>query len=63
MEFIAGMDMWEYFCYNCGHLRLSVDSKKPILCKNCSSDNILIGRPDTLDADALRDEFYNKGDK
>lgn len=46
----------EYFCFNCGQLRLSLIKEKT-LCKGCGSTNIIIGKCGELDKQKLKKEF------
>ncbi len=49
-------DTKEYFCYDCGQLRLSV-AKTPNCCGYCSSTNIVVGEPYELDKATLKYNF------
>lgn len=48
--------MREYFCYDCGQLRLDL-RKKTLYCGYCGSPDIKVGKPGALDKDALKKEF------
>ena len=46
----------EYFCYSCGHLRLSlIDDKSK--CQNCGSTDIVTGEVGELDKQKLKNDF------
>lgn len=46
----------EYFCFGCGHLRLTFVANNKI-CMNCESANILTGKVGELDKDKLKGKF------
>jgi len=46
----------EYFCFDCGQLRLSLISEKT-KCKSCGSLNIITGECGELDKQKLKDDF------
>lgn len=54
---------WEYFCFNCGHLRLYLTASevddRPIKCRNCGSHNIKVGEINTLNKEELKKERLN----
>ncbi len=50
----------EYFCYNCGQLRLSF-CDTTVKCGNCNSPLIKTGALNTLDKDKLLGEHNGKG--
>ena len=50
----------EYFCLNCGQLRLSINDRDPDQCKNCGSIKLIIGEVGCLDKDGLKAKFDNK---
>ena len=50
---------FEYFCYNCGQLRLCVDDINRSTCGSCGSDNILKGSVGSLDKRKLKRDFKN----
>lgn len=47
----------EYFCYDCGQLRLLFINNKTG-CGNCGSDNIISGKPGELDKAKLKKEYH-----
>ena len=49
----------EYFCNKCGRLRIS-PLHNPVICLNCGSDNIIVGRLGSLDKAKLKEEFDGK---
>lgn len=49
----------EYFCFDCGQLRLSLTNDKDN-CLNCGNDNIKHAEPGTLDKEALKRQFWSK---
>ena len=51
----------EYFCYDCGQLRLTYTDKKSI-CMNCGSTNIVAGKVGELDKDALKKKYNDHND-
>lgn len=55
---------FEYWCNNCGQLRLCFD-KKRITCGNCGEklEAKYIDGPGKLDVNKLREEFKTKKDK
>jgi len=55
-----GEPVHEYFCYNCGQLRLSL-CKKTVKCGNCNSPLIKTGAVNTLDKEKLLGERNGKG--
>jgi DNA-directed RNA polymerase subunit RPC12/RpoP len=54
---------WEYFCFNCGQLRLYLTVfevyDKPTKCRNCGSYNIKVGEINTLNKEELKKERLN----
>ena len=46
----------EYFCFDCGHLRLTFVANNSI-CMNCGSTNIVAGKVGELDKDALKKKY------
>ena len=46
----------EYFCFDCGQLRLSLTEDKS-KCKNCGSTNIITGEVGELDKQKLKKEY------
>lgn len=51
---VPNKDIFEYFCKECGQLRLSLRSEKR--CGNCGSFNIVIGKVGELDKSTLKGE-------
>ena len=50
--------MFEYFCKDCGQLRLAVAKEREgYLCANCNSNNITTGDVNALNKEALKDEW------
>jgi len=49
----------EYFCNECGQLRLSL-SGNPKVCGNCRSDNLTVGELNTLDKDYLKADWASR---
>lgn len=49
----------EYFCNDCGQLRLSLVKDKS-KCLNCGSTNIITGKPGELDKETLKMKFKGK---
>ncbi len=49
----------EYFCNDCGQIRLSliVDKSK---CDNCGSKNIIVGKINELDVEALKNNYLKE---
>ena len=47
----------EYFCFDCGQLRLS-RIKDKTKCYGCGSSNIKTGKVNELDKQKLKKEFY-----
>jgi len=56
MDIYIGYEPVEYFCYDCGQLRLSIDSFDGF-CKHCGSANTVSGPVDSLDKEALKKEW------
>ena len=52
---IDGADPYEYFCVSCGQLRFAFEEPKK--CGNCEETQLVIGKPNTLNVDALRREW------
>ncbi len=46
----------EYFCFGCGHLRLTYVANNSI-CRNCGSKNIITGKIGELDKDVLKKQY------
>jgi len=51
---------YEYFCWGCGDLRLSLCDDPHKTCANCGSFDIVVGRPMQLDKKALKKAFTNE---
>ncbi|MAE81547.1 MAG: hypothetical protein CMB80_02335 [Flammeovirgaceae bacterium] len=50
----------EYFCYNCGQLRLvpfEIKTNAKRICGNCGSTNTIKGAPGSLNKKQLKAEF------
>ena len=51
----------EYFCLQCGQLRLSFDKNKdPEKCWNCGSMKLVVGEINGLDKESLKNEWRRK---
>jgi molybdenum cofactor biosynthesis enzyme MoaA len=48
---------YEYFCMNCGQLRLCLD-KKLTTCGNCNSPIKIIGKVGELNGKKLKADYY-----
>ena len=59
MELYIGYEPVEYFCNNCGQLRLSIDEFDGI-CKHCDSTDVITGEIGSLDKEALKRGFNNE---
>ena len=47
----------EYFCWDCGQLKLSATGMPVYRCRNCGSTNLKVGQLVFLDKDQLKSEF------
>jgi Zn finger protein HypA/HybF involved in hydrogenase expression len=48
-----GSSLFEYYCKDCGQLRLSIKNRFED-CGNCHSTNVIVGALNSLDKEALR---------
>lgn len=48
---------FEYFCLDCGQLRLCCSDPKRNTCGNCGSGNLIKGKIDSLNKEKLKSEF------
>jgi len=58
MDLYIGYEPVEYFCYDCGQIRLSIEEFDSI-CKHCGSTNVIAGAVGSLDKEALKKGFNN----
>lgn len=52
---------FEYFCKSCHQLRLCLYGI-PTMCQHCTSEDLIVGIPGTLDKAELIKRYKNKGD-
>jgi len=51
---------YEYFCYECGQLRLKLNHTKG--CNNCGSLNVIKGKVGELDKDKFKEQWRKQNE-